>query len=128
MNVKFSKAHDVELPELSRWEIVGHRDKPPVREIIAACAQAFGITNELILSPRRQAELISPRHAAMYLAVRLRPDLSLPAIARMFNRADHTTIIYGFRKAAAMRSVNMDYADIVDAIERLLTAQKGGAA
>lgn len=108
------------LDALSRADITPQAATVPVREIIAACAHAWGVSVDLIVSPRRAGRLIVPRHAAMYLAVRMRPDLSLPAIARLFKRSHHTTVIYAFRKAAAARVRSAEYAKTVDGVERLL--------
>lgn len=108
------------LDALSRSDISPQIAAVPVRDIIAACAHAWGVSVDLILSPRRASHLVQPRHAAMYLTVRMRPDLTLPAIARLFKRSDHTSVMYAFRKAAATRARNADYAKIVAGIERLL--------
>ena len=115
------------LDALGRYDVVMQGAAVPVRDIIAACASAWGVTADLLLSPRRSGHLAVPRHAAMYLTVRLRPDLTLPAIARLFKRADHTTVIYAFRKAAAKRAQNKDYAKIVDGVENLLRGRAGNA-
>ena len=115
------------IDALGRCDVVMQAAAVPVRDIIAACANAWGITVDLILSPRRSGHLAVPRHAAMYLTVRMRPDLTLPAIARLFKRSDHTTVIYAFRKVAAMRAQNKDYAKIVDGVENLLRGRAGNA-
>jgi chromosomal replication initiator protein len=65
---------------------------PSVAEIQSAVADHYGITVEQILSPRRNASIVWPRHVAMWLA-REMTGLSFPALARQFNR-DHSTIIY----------------------------------
>ena len=52
---------------------------------------------EKILSPTRTAQVARARQLAMYLTREL-TDLSLPAIAKAFNRRDHTTVIHAIRK------------------------------
>lgn len=66
----------------------------PIRTIIEAVCDATGRTLNEILSPRRSRNLAWPRHVAMWLVRELRPDLSLPAIGRAFQR-DHTSIMHG---------------------------------
>lgn len=67
--------------------------KRPVREIINAVAEVHKVDAEDILGPRRTQYLICARFHAISLCIRLRPDLSLPSLARIFNR-DHTSIIH----------------------------------
>lgn len=116
------------IDALGRCDVVMQAAAVPVRDIIAACADAWGVSIDLIVSPRRSSHLAVPRHAAMYLTVRMRPDLTLPAIARLFKRSDHTTVIYAFRKVAALRLQSKDYAKIVDGVEKLLRASVEGRA
>jgi chromosomal replication initiator protein len=68
-----------------------------VTQIQDAVASRLGVPIEKILSPSRTAPVARARQLAMYLAREL-TDLSLPAIARAFNRRDHTTVIHAIRK------------------------------
>lgn len=65
--------------------------------IMAQTASYFGITIEDLKSPTRTRSLTQPRHIAMYLC-REMTDLSLPKIAEVFDRRDHTTVINALRK------------------------------
>ena len=87
-----------------------------VREIIEAAALASGIDVEEIRGPRRATDLVRWRQAAIYLAVVLRPDLSFPAIGRIFNR-DHSTVMYGFEKVSDHLSENSNLLTAI--LERL---------
>lgn len=68
-------------------------EKKPVTRIVMEVLKDFpGITWEDILSPRRSRGLINPRHACIKAVCAQRPDLSFPAVGRIFHR-DHTTIL-----------------------------------
>jgi chromosomal replication initiator protein len=70
---------------------------PDALEIQQAVAQRLGITLDAMLSPSRAAPTARARQIAMYLTREL-TDLSLPAIAAVFNRRDHTTVMHAIRK------------------------------
>jgi chromosomal replication initiator protein len=69
-----------------------------LREIAAATARAFALKpSELRGASRRQA-VVTARSVAMYLARQLTTE-SLKQIGRYFGGRDHTTVMYGRRKA-----------------------------
>jgi chromosomal replication initiator protein len=70
---------------------------PDALEIQQAVAQRLGVSMEALLSPSRAAPIAQARQIAMYLTREL-TDLSLPAIAAVFNRRDHTTVMHAIRK------------------------------
>lgn len=70
---------------------------PPILRIQRAVCSYYGITRVDLISSRRTANLIMPRHIAMYLAKTL-TLCSLPEIGRRFGGRDHTTIISAIRK------------------------------
>lgn len=80
------------------------KEKKSVTRIVMEVLQDFpGITWEDILSPRRSRGLIEPRRACIIAVCSQRPDLSFPAVGKIFHR-DHTTIlhaVYGRKRNAA---------------------------
>lgn len=70
-----------------------------IKEIQSAICRFFGISRNDLLSGRRTAAVIRPRHLAIGLARHL-TTLSLPAIGRAFGNRDHTTILHACRKSA----------------------------
>jgi chromosomal replication initiator protein len=68
-------------------------------QLIAAVAQAFGVSLERLLSRERSAEVALPRQVAMYL-LREEAQLSLPQIGDLLGGRDHTTVIHGCQKIA----------------------------
>lgn len=70
-------------------------------EILDAVAAAAGIERARLLGPCRARELVRPRQLCMALLRRLCPGASLPAIG-FFLRRDHTTVLYGIRRAESL--------------------------
>ena len=73
------------------------RRRPSVEEITEAVAARFAISPEQLLSPSRAAPVARARQVAMYLSREL-TELSLPEIARAFNRRDHTTVLHAVKR------------------------------
>jgi len=71
--------------------------QPEPREIREAVGARFGVDPAEILSASRAAPVSRARQVAMYLTREL-TELSLPEIAREFNRRDHTTVMHAIRR------------------------------
>jgi hypothetical protein len=71
-----------------------------VADILDVVCSRYGVRPEEIKSPRRKAELKTPRQIAMYLSDRL-AQRSLTQIGAALLR-DHTTVLHGVRKIEAM--------------------------
>ena len=71
---------------------------PTIRDIQrAVCSRFPGVTVNDILSARRTAGAMTPRHIAMYLARTLTLK-SYPTIGAAFNNREHTGVMYGVEK------------------------------
>lgn len=78
--------------------VLGKPPRPSMTAIINAVLEKHeGITIKDIRAPGRMKKVVAARHEAIAAIRRIRPDLSLPAIGRFFNR-DHTTILSALRK------------------------------
>lgn len=77
---------------------------PEVAKILAAVTEATGCSIPEMVGPRRARLVSRPRQFAYHLVRVLRPDLSLPAIGRAFNR-DHTTLMHGMSAFEKVRDV-----------------------
>lgn len=77
------------------------RSAKPVQVIVAEVAEAYGCTSAEVFGRSRNRAISAARHAAYYEVKTQRPWLSLPQVGRIFGR-DHTTILYGIRKHAAL--------------------------
>jgi chromosomal replication initiator protein len=65
--------------------------------ILTAVAEAFGLTVDDLVGPRRARPLVTARHVAMYL-VRTLTDYSYPSIGKIFGGRDHSTCISAYEK------------------------------
>lgn len=80
-----------------------------MHSLAKAICNTFCITKEEFFNKNRSAYLTKPRHAFYYLAHKY-CDQSTPKIGRFMNGRDHTTIIYGKRKCALMKTKNDAFA------------------
>jgi hypothetical protein len=67
-----------------------------IQLIKLAVADEFNISVGALDSRRNQRVFTVPRHVAFLVAYELLPQVSMPAIARCFDR-DHTTVLQGLR-------------------------------
>lgn len=68
---------------------------PKVGEVMLTVCDVTGCTLQAMTGPRRARNAAWPRHLAMYILVKVREDLSLPAIGKAFGGRDHTTVMHG---------------------------------
>jgi chromosomal replication initiator protein len=68
-----------------------------VEDILEVTSLMFGFSVEELLGPTRWRNLVRARHFAMYVC-RHQMGLSYPAIAKAFNRHDHTTVMHAVGK------------------------------
>jgi chromosomal replication initiator protein len=94
----------------------------PVRDIIAKIAAEFCISASEVTSVRREVALVEPRHIAIHLACRMRPDMSVPQIGEIFHR-DHTTIIHANRKIIARRQADGEFDQTLTDLENEIAAE-----
>ncbi len=80
---------------------------PNVHKIQNFVASQFGITRRDLISDRRDAKIIMPRHIAIYLCRQLTLR-SLVFIGRRFNKRDHTTILSAARKIERLRGTDLE--------------------
>lgn len=89
--------------------------KTRIDQIQMACAKHFGVTRSDILSARKTAKVVRPRHIAYYLSKVLTLK-SLPEIGRRFSNRDHTSILHGIRKIERLRQADAEVEADVTAI------------
>jgi hypothetical protein len=70
---------------------------PTVAAILAAVAEAYGLSPRDIASERRTYAVVRPRQLVMYLASTYTPR-SFAHIGRLLGGKDHTTALYGARQ------------------------------
>ena len=68
-----------------------------VDKIFTAVFRKYGISKEDLIGPKRNKEIASARHVAIFL-IREMTEMSFPNISKVFNR-DHATIMSSYNKA-----------------------------
>lgn len=94
--------------------------EPSVKLIAETAAEYYGVGYRDILSARRAPELVRARHVAMALACKL-TRLSTTAIGRQLGK-DHSSVINGRDRAAALSARDDDLAGDIAAIETAVAA------
>jgi chromosomal replication initiator protein len=70
-------------------------------------------------SKRRPNSIALPRQVAMYLAKET-TQKSLPEIGELFGGRDHTTVLHGVRKIAALRATDAELNHALHVLEQTL--------
>lgn len=100
-------------------DIVIQNYKPITTDwIILEVAKFYKISTAELLSTKRNQTYVVPRHMAMTLIKELMPKMSLPAIASVFGKKDHTTVLNAVNKITQKRNndpeTNMAYEKLRD--------------
>lgn len=96
-----------------------------VRQIQKTVAEFYNISTAELLAARRTAEIVGPRHVAMYLA-KMMTKHSYPEIGRMFAGRDHTTVLHAIRSIETRRKLNPQLDVTIKLLmDRLLTDAQG---
>jgi chromosomal replication initiator protein len=83
--------------------------------ILAATAEAFGVTITDLEGPSRRQPLARARQVAMYVCREL-TDLSLPKIGTLFGGRDHTTVLHGVNTVGRLMKTDETLFDRVTAL------------
>lgn len=87
--------------------------------VIAVAADHFGVPRDRLVGPGRAADILLPRHVAMFVA-RQFTGASLPSIGQRFGKRDHTTVLHAVQKIRAGRRARPAIASAVSLIEARL--------
>ncbi len=99
---------------------------PRIDTIKDVTAKAYGVTKIELESPCRKRQYALPRQYAMYLSRQL-TKCSYPQIGRLFGDRDHTTVLFAYRKIAAMVASNESVADELRQLEQRIMADPRNA-
>jgi chromosomal replication initiator protein len=99
---------------------------PKIDTIKDVTARAYGVTKAELESACRKRQYALPRQYAMYLSRQL-TKCSYPQIGRMFGDRDHTTVLFAYRKIAAMIESNDAAAEELRALEQRIMADPRNA-
>ena len=94
---------DMELATRALGDMLSDKDRPKIDEtfIQNLVAEYFHIPADFLRGKKRTKNITEPRHIAMYLCRKLL-DISLVEIGKSFGGRDHSTVIHGCDKIAAM--------------------------
>ena len=95
-NIQVKKVKNVK-PKIKMGMKTSEIIKDNIDSIIKSTAKIYNISVNDLLGGSRQAELVLPRHTAMYV-LRKELNLSFSKIAEIMGKKDHTTVIYAYRK------------------------------
>lgn len=96
--------------------------KTRMDDIMRMVATHYNVTRGDIISQRRQANVVLPRHMVAYLARMLTPR-SLPEIGRRMGGRDHTTTLNSVRRVEMLMARDERIADDVRTLTLALTGE-----
>lgn len=82
-------------------------ERAAVNRIIDMVCEGEGVSRLELVSKRRTVSIILPRHICFYLAA-TQTIASMACIGDIFNKADHTTIMYGRDKIKELRKTDSE--------------------
>ena len=85
-------------------------------------ASAYSVSLKQMLSQTRRYPVVLPRHIAMLLTRRLRPDYTLKELATLFHRQNHATILKAIHSLEARLYYDKELALKVARLERELSS------
>lgn len=118
-----SLVNNIYFNKLNNPDPVTIKPRPEADFIISCVATEFRLKSEDLLSSSRKSELTLPRHIAMHLVLEL-TGLNKSAVARAFNRSDHSTVIHADKKIRSLIDRDGETAEIVNRIRNHLTGDK----
>ncbi|OIP99689.1 MAG: chromosomal replication initiation protein DnaA [Zetaproteobacteria bacterium CG2_30_46_52] len=93
-----------------------------IEDIQKQVAQFYNIRTQDMKSKVRKRNIAYPRQVAMYLCKELTKH-SMPEIAERFEKKDHTTILYAYRKIQEERAQDANFDDEITRLIKLLKQQ-----
>jgi chromosomal replication initiator protein len=92
---------DQNLVDRALADILRRAERISVDQVIDVVCRYYNVTHDAIIGSSRKSAIAYPRQIAMYLA-RTETEASLPQIGAQLGPRDHTTILHGFEKIAAL--------------------------
>ncbi len=92
---------DEELVNFALADLIRQPQKVTLEQVVQAVCNYYKVTLDDLASDSRKRTVAFPRQVAMYLA-RTETEASLPLIGSYLGNRDHTTVLYGYEKVAAV--------------------------
>lgn len=86
--------------------------------IFEAVEKHYGVSKEDLVGPKRNKEIASPRHIAIFL-IREITEMSFPNIAKLFNR-DHATVMTSYNNMLARTQTDPMFASEMNELKKEL--------
>lgn len=124
-----NRVKELEKLMANRFPVTIRLKKQARRAFIVECiqdvvAEEFHLTRKYLLSERRPAAVVWPRHIAMSLSYEM-SGFSTNALATMFNRKDHVIILYAVKRVRDEERYDKSRAkDVAHIRRRVLQALK----
>ena len=111
----------VPLAEKTLGDLIRSREARRVRieDILKMVSRHYKVPRNELLSARRSRDVVRPRQIAMFLAKAL-TSRSLPEIGRRFGGRDHTTVLHSVRKVEQMIKDDLELAQEIELLKRML--------
>lgn len=93
------------LVNMALGDLLREPHKLDISQVITAVSRYYNVSETELSGSSRKRKVAYPRQMAMYLC-RTETDASLPEIGEKLGNRDHTTILYGFEKIAALLDTN----------------------
>ena len=110
--------------EIAKSVLGSTRQRPKhisAKQVIERTAKYFHISQDDIVGPKRDKDIVTPRQIAMYL-LRSELHLSFPRIAKELGRKDHTTAIHSIEKIEKEASLDPAMKNAISSIKEKLYA------
>lgn len=92
---------DQQLVNRALADTLRRAERVSVDQIIEIVCRYYGVSTDALSSSSRKSTISMPRQVAMFLA-RTETEASLPQIGAQLGNRDHTTILHGYEKVAAL--------------------------
>ena len=96
------------------------KDEITILDVKRAICKRLGVSRNDLTTHCRSAQLVRPRHIAIYLCRVLTPR-SFPYIGRHFGGRDHTSALHAFKKIEALRQTDKDLDDLLNELTAALS-------
>lgn len=126
--VAYSKLNNAEItPELAHIalrDIIDPTDAGQVtpKMIASVVCEQYNVRLSQVASRKKNAECVIPRQVIMYLC-REYTDATLDAVAKLLEKKDHSTIMYGVEKIRKEMGTNEELRSNIDVIMKKLNLQ-----
>jgi chromosomal replication initiator protein len=92
---------NVQTAQKALGEVIRTPVKVSIGDIMSVVSLYYELSNDDIVGRRRTRDIAMARQVVMYLARELTP-MSLPQIGQTLGGRDHTTVMHGYDKIAAL--------------------------